>query len=378
MTTSEDFLGTVKKDRNSVVLQGKRLASHPDIAPLLKYSPTFTGLVNSARQFVVGNERLIGNFADIQLDSIAGSLPHDVFNCAVELSERTRCGETSHCATCDLNRILSKVISSRTTYKGTATLRGNTKYGLVENFSFLIEAHSVSFEDEPMVLLFMQDVTAFEVKNFMMRLFFHDTLNSLSSMDSLLRLLEPGVEQDPENQELLDLLNHSFKDVTEQVHFYRKLALEAPGSGTTVFHEFSLDREIVSLVQSIRMYIRQNELNITIELETEPVSVRSDKILVRRIILNMLKNAVEASESGSRLSVSIEKTAEYVGVSVKNPGVIPQETRERIFQRGYSTKGSGRGLGTYSMKLLSTRFLSGNVNFTTDEEGTVFTLMLPL
>jgi sensor histidine kinase regulating citrate/malate metabolism len=50
-----------------------------------------------------------------------------------------------------------------------------------------------------------------------------------------------------------------------------------------------------------------------------------------------------------------------------------------MFQRSFSTKGSDRGLGTYSMKLLGERYLHGEVEFTTSqEEGTTFRLILPL
>ena len=63
-----------------------------------------------------------------------------------------------------------------------------------------------------------------------------------------------------------------------------------------------------------------------------------------------------------------------------NGGVIPPEVQARIFQRSFSTKAArGRGLGTYSMKLLGERYLGGEVSFvSTPETGTVFSIRLPL
>jgi sensor histidine kinase regulating citrate/malate metabolism len=53
--------------------------------------------------------------------------------------------------------------------------------------------------------------------------------------------------------------------------------------------------------------------------------------------------------------------------------------RLQIFNRFYSTKGTGRGLGTYSMKLLTEGYLHGRVWFTTDEtRGTDFYASVPL
>jgi signal transduction histidine kinase len=49
-----------------------------------------------------------------------------------------------------------------------------------------------------------------------------------------------------------------------------------------------------------------------------------------------------------------------------------------MFQRSFSTKGAGRGLGSYSVKLLSERYLNGKVSFTSSEdEGTTFIARYP-
>jgi len=62
-----------------------------------------------------------------------------------------------------------------------------------------------------------------------------------------------------------------------------------------------------------------------------------------------------------------------VRFTVHNPGEMPQEASLQVFQRSFSTKGTGRGLGTYSMKLLSEQYLQGKVGFSsTPEEGTLF------
>jgi sensor histidine kinase regulating citrate/malate metabolism len=59
--------------------------------------------------------------------------------------------------------------------------------------------------------------------------------------------------------------------------------------------------------------------------------------------------------------------------------VIPSVAQKQIFQRSFSTKGSNRGLGTYSMKLLGENYLKGAVDFESDEEDrTTFYVKLPL
>jgi signal transduction histidine kinase len=57
---------------------------------------------------------------------------------------------------------------------------------------------------------------------------------------------------------------------------------------------------------------------------------------------------------------------------------MPPDVRHQLFQRSFSTKGSGRGLGTYSVRLLTERYLDGTVTFTSDEAtGTRFDIRIP-
>ena len=50
-----------------------------------------------------------------------------------------------------------------------------------------------------------------------------------------------------------------------------------------------------------------------------------------------------------------------------------------IFSRTFSTKGFGRGIGTYSVKLFTEQYLKGKVEFVSESGiGTVFTLVLPV
>ena len=64
---------------------------------------------------------------------------------------------------------------------------------------------------------------------------------------------------------------------------------------------------------------------------------------------------------------------------VHNPNPMPEHIQLQVFQRSFSTKEPGRGLGTYAMRLLSERYLEGAVGFTSNEEqGTTFWARYPV
>jgi signal transduction histidine kinase len=57
---------------------------------------------------------------------------------------------------------------------------------------------------------------------------------------------------------------------------------------------------------------------------------------------------------------------------------MERQVQLQIFHRYFSTRGEGRGLGTWGMKLLAEEYLGGRVSFSTSpESGTTFSLTLP-
>ena len=111
---------------------------------------------------------------------------------------------------------------------------------------------------------------------------------------------------------------------------------------------------------------------------SESIDIYSDRSLLRRILGNMTKNALEATPKDGTVTIGCETIGENIKYWVHNPGFIPRDIQLQIFNRSFSTKSQDRGLGTYSMKLLSS-FLKGTVYFTTSEEdGTIFNAEYPI
>jgi signal transduction histidine kinase len=106
---------------------------------------------------------------------------------------------------------------------------------------------------------------------------------------------------------------------------------------------------------------------------------KTDSALLKRILLNMAKNAAEATPENGFIKILCSRKPGKALFSVNNPGVISDDIRSQIFQRSFSTKGNGRGLGTYSMKLFGENYLKGKVYFRSNEkQGTTFIIELPL
>jgi sensor histidine kinase regulating citrate/malate metabolism len=108
----------------------------------------------------------------------------------------------------------------------------------------------------------------------------------------------------------------------------------------------------------------------------QPV-VFTDGVLLGRVLGNLIKNALEASSRGQTVTVAFDNSR-YPLFTVHNPAVMPEEVQLQMFQRSFSTKeGKGRGIGSYSVKLLTEKYLRGKVWFTSCRDvGTTFFVSL--
>src|ERR1051325_2821514 len=83
------------------------------------------------------------------------------------------------------------------------------------------------------------------------------------------------------------------------------------------------------------------------------VFVLGDDLLAHSMISNLVKNAVEATASGGRVTIQA-RAGKRVTISVHNDAQVPAELRERFFEK-YTTAGKigGTGLGAYSARLMA-------------------------
>ncbi len=136
-----------------------------------------------------------------------------------------------------------------------------------------------------------------------------------------------------------------------------------------------LARAVVELEAPAAM---EKGARITARLPSAPALVEGDAEKLRQVVLNLIRNAVEASGKDGRVEVGVEPWAEgfLVQVSDDGPG-IPEEDLPRIFEPFYSTKPGGTGLGMSIVHSLVTLH-GGDVSVDSRQGGgTRVTVSLP-
>jgi two-component system, NtrC family, sensor kinase len=106
----------------------------------------------------------------------------------------------------------------------------------------------------------------------------------------------------------------------------------------------------------------------------------TDPYRLAQVLLNLLTNSIQATESGGRIAVILETTVEEARVVIRDTGCgISQENLTRVFEPFFTTKpvGGGTGMGLYVSWGIVNQ-LGGLISVESEPgKGTTFTITLP-
>jgi len=208
------------------------------------------------------------------------------------------------------------------------------------------------------------------------QIFFHDVLNvatGLRGFTELLRTISPE-----KREEIYDEIYRAADQVVNEIEEQRTLSAVESHDLRPAFLPVHSGMLLSQVVELFRHSSVATGKAVLLASESTQEIFESDESLLTRILGNMLKNALEAAQIGETVTVGCMLRGATLEFWVHNPQYIPPAIQVGIFRPSFSTKGSDRGLGTYSMKLL-TELLQGQVSFATSEgEGTTFRTRFPL
>jgi len=129
------------------------------------------------------------------------------------------------------------------------------------------------------------------------------------------------------------------------------------------------------------MQPRAAQQGVTIELEepTMAVPLAFHASTLRRAVLNVVQNAIEAMPNGGTLRLEWLSTATEVQLRIHDSGVgMSAEQISRIFEPLYTTKPGGTGLGLYIVREILVAHGGGVAVASVEGQGTTFTLTFPV
>ncbi len=337
--------------------------------------PNMIMALNCHRQVVFANQAIVSFLGHNDVEELLGRRPGEALGCVNAVAHSGGCGTSRHCHSCGaVVAVLSAINDSVASSEDCRLLRRVTTD--IEGLDLHVNASPVLIEGQRFILFAITDITHESRRRSMERLFFHDVLNLAGGISGLTGMLADMVP-DPLKGEFA-ILSAATESLVDEVLAQRDIVAAETNELTVT----TTSVDTLDILRSLRgLYahapVAQGR-NISIAPESVSVEISTDKRLVQRVLGNMLKNALEALPLGGTALLSCREENDHVVFSVHNPGLIPQSLQDSIFHRTFSTKGSGRGMGTYSMLLLTERYLLGSVGFrSTEAEGTLFFLRIP-
>jgi len=332
-------------------------------------------VIDENRQIVYANDDFLTLLGINTLEPILGKRPGEVVSCIHSAEESSGCGTSLSCAYCGaVNAILD---SQRTGMKSMKETRISTSVdGKLKSWDLNIISTPVILSGNQFYVLVLQDISDEKRRAVLERIFFHDLLNSLGGLNGLLTILKDGINPE-ENSELINLSEETSRDIIEEILLHRQIRAAEIGD-LKVNIELTNSFEIIdSAIRKIGFHEAGKNKRIIKAENSVKIDFETDKILLQRVIINLLKNALEATQNDGAVSAGIDDNGEKIRFWVKNDQLIARDIQMQLFQRSFSTKGDGRGIGTYSIKLLVENYLKGKVSFVSNEtDGTVFSVEL--
>ena len=241
----------------------------------------------------------------------------------------------------------------------------------------LVRTTPLNLNGEQFTIIALTDISHLKRRRALERIFFHDLLNTVASMRLISDLL---LQTKPDKlKDMAGRVGHGVRRLMEEISSQRDL-MAAEGNDLAVrpLQTRSL-AGLKEVVEDYRELATPRRCRLEMDPAAEDIPFSVDITIVSRVIGNMIKNAIEASSDGDVITAGCKGDGSTVTFWVHNRAFIPKDVQLQLFKRSFSTKGLGRGLGTYSMLLLTEKYLKGHVSFTSiEDKGTTFTLAVPL
>lgn len=366
------FLPAERRSKEEVINQSALLDGSSILMALINTSPNFLLVLNSDRQIIFTNQWLLDYLEETDPTVVLGLRPGEVLDCIHAFETEGGCGTTEFCKTCGAAKAIISGLNGKSAVQECRILQRNSGGAL----DLKVHTTPLEIEGEKFTAFSVNDISNEKRRKVLERMFFHDLLNSAGGMRGLVDLAR--ISQGEDQLDLLNTLYQLTDEILDEVQA-QKLLTEMETEDYTISPEPLETKELLLELKKVfsRHSVAENR-SIEIDENARNLEFSSDRKLLWRVMGNLIKNALEASKAGQEVKISCEKADGKLEFWVYNRGFIPRESQLQIFQRSYSTKGSGRGLGTYSVKMITEKYLKGQAYFTsTPEVGTTFFIQLP-
>lgn len=207
----------------------------------------------------------------------------------------------------------------------------------------------------------------------------HEIMNSIAPIISLSETLSKGAEttnlSDEEWQNMrqgMQIIHRRSAGLLSFVENYRKL--------TKIPQPLMQSILVANLLKSMQLLVEAEQIKFIYTCYPEQLHIRADRNMVEQILINLLRNAKEATENKPNPTIKIDanQVGSEVQITVTDNGTgISAEAINKVFIPFYSTKSSGSEVGLSLCRQMMSLH-KGHISVSSDDRGTRFTLFFQL
>ncbi|AYC29060.1 PAS domain-containing sensor histidine kinase [Paenisporosarcina cavernae] len=170
----------------------------------------------------------------------------------------------------------------------------------------------------------------------------HEIRNPLTSLKGFTKLIEDAIHDD--GKPYLDIIHSEIERMESILNEF--LILSKPKNRS--FHFVSISTIVEQIIEFMTPQANMNNVQITYECQNKEADcILGEEAEIKKVFINMIKNAIEVMKSGGHLRVSQKLTEhQQVKLTFQDEGCgMSKEVMEKVFTAFYTTKEQGTGLG---------------------------------
>ncbi len=205
----------------------------------------------------------------------------------------------------------------------------------------------------------------------------HDIRNPLQAILSDTYLLKEEFTPMPESK-TKEAVAESLESIEKNIEYINKIVQDLQDYARPLTPQTEKCELYKILAEVTDEKVIPSNIHVYSKIEENAKEIVTDAALLKRVMANLVNNAVQAMPQGGELSIHAYEETNDITITVQDTGGgIPQELRAKIFTPLFTTKSKGQGFGLAVVKRI-TEVLGGSVTFESKENvGTTFILRFP-
>lgn len=190
-----------------------------------------------------------------------------------------------------------------------------------------------------------------DVKN-ILKTFSHELRNPVGMLGIYWKILSgyiQKIENGEKSKEPFEMVNNASGIIKGTIEHIENTLSDMSNYSQEITLKKSQE-DITELIEKVVGFalpsFNQKEINLTFTAEQRPLFANIDKHKINQVLLNLLKNALEATPNGKNVYVTTKEEDNEIIIKIKDEGNgITPENLPKIFRPYFSTKDGGNGIG---------------------------------